>query len=113
MHQEEGKAGRRSTQSVPHSAEGKFAPASPLGREEREVLKKISVGFTSFFREEKENFWEKDALLRPVRISSSRYMERGMRLSSFGSFVNVKNIRLVAYTKQMAQRKCVEKMERA
>lgn len=96
MRQEEGKAGRRSTQSVPLSAEGKFTPASPVGRQEREVLKESLLVLGPFFRE-KSNFWEQDALLRPVRISSRKFMGRGVILRT-GSFVKVKNIRLVAYT---------------
>lgn len=97
MHQEEGKAGRRSTQSVPLSAVGKYAPASPLGREEGEVLKESLLVLGPFFLGKKKNFWKQDALLRLVRISRYRFMERGMRLRIL-SFVSVKNVRLVAYT---------------
>lgn len=92
MHQEEGKAGRRSSPScrgeVPLSAEGKYAPASPLEREEREVLKESLLVLGPFLGK-KKNFWDQDALLRPVRISRCRFMERGMR-HRIGSFINVK-----------------------
>lgn len=73
MHQEEGKAGRRSTQSVPLSTEGKFAPASPLGREEREVLKKSLLVLGPFLGKKKKNFWEQDVLLRPVQQQQQVY----------------------------------------
>lgn len=67
-----------------------------MGRVEREVLKESVLVLGPLFRKKKKNFWEQDALLRPVRSSSHVFMERGMRI---GSFVNVKNKRLEAYTK--------------